>query len=1039
MKTIKELCNPRQEIFSDTENDDVQDLLSLLEDDIQPEQFFKVNYRTEGMQLLLKTAFDRFKAKGQQKLIKLTQSMGGGKTHNMISLGLLAKHPEYRKQIIGGDYVDDALGKVEVIGFSGRESDSPNGIWGALAKQLGKEDLFKEYWENGLQAPGLSAWVNLLKGTPKLILFDELAPYLENTKAKTIGNSDLSAVSTHALANLFNALNKSELNNVLIVISDLRAAYQSGGQLLQSSFRELEGEVNRFALDIEPVGSSSDEIYDILKKRIFDKLPTDNEINEIAVAYKDEVEKARQMNYSNMSADKIYSGIKDAYPFHPALRELYERFKENQGFQQTRDLIRLMRKVVAALYNSGKAEKQYLINPFDLDLNQTEMHTTVSQIKVSLSNAISHDIANKGRAVAEIIDAKNDNTNIQDISKLLLVASLADIPNALLGLSISEMVGYLAAPNRDLSQIKKSIDEFINNAWYVHTDRDGKFYYKNVRNLIAELNNLVDSFDDESARLEIRNFLEDKFNPQLKDCYQNVFIFPAIDEISLSEDKIALVLFEPNLINPGLHPQLLKFYEDNQYKNRVMFLSGDRNTMDNLIKVAKEHKAIKRIIAGMREERVRENDPQFELAVAKEHKTNLSFLQASRETFVKLYYPSYFRGKNTILEADFYMEFSKNDFKGEEQIRKILINKQKFEEDTSQDSFRKKCEDRLFTQKEMRWQDIQNRAATNPLWQWHHPRALDDLLSALTRNQIWREKGGYIEKPPFEKETTNVSIQELSRNKSTGIVNLKIIPKYGDIVYYEIDQPPTNASDKIEDFNNFPTDEMIIYFQCEDSKNEHEKGEAVKWTNTLWIGYNVFDVGDKKNMELQAFNKANIFYTTDGSDPKEQGAKYEGEFLIPQATSFVVAIAEKKGVYSEKIEIKIDWTETEGLKINRTIPLYFEKRGRFKTNDSNETYTELALLKKHKALCKEVSINIDGVSKGQKRWVSINFDENLELEPVQIQNQIEATRTAIFEKGSFSAAIEVNTVIFEKGQNFEDWIAEKRMELNDFQKDEIKQ
>ena len=244
MKTIKELCNPRQEIFSDTENDDVQDLLSLLEDDIQPEQFFKVNYRTEGMQLLLKTAFDRFKAKGQQKLIKLTQSMGGGKTHNMISLGLLAKHPEYRKQIIGGDYVDDALGKVEVIGFSGRESDSPNGIWGALAKQLGKEDLFKEYWENGLQAPGLSAWVNLLKGTPKLILFDELAPYLENTKAKTIGNSDLSAVSTHALANLFNALNKSELNNVLIVISDLRAAYQSGGQLPQSSFRELEGEVH---------------------------------------------------------------------------------------------------------------------------------------------------------------------------------------------------------------------------------------------------------------------------------------------------------------------------------------------------------------------------------------------------------------------------------------------------------------------------------------------------------------------------------------------------------------------------------------------------------------------------------------------------------------------------------------------------------------------------------------------------------------------------------------------------------------------------
>ena len=190
--------------------------------------------------------------------------------------------------------------------------------------------------------------MNLLKGAPKLILFDEFAPYLENTKARTIGHSDLSAVSTHALANLFNALNKPELNNVLIVISDLKATYESGGRLLQSSFKELEGEVNRFALDIEPVGSSSDEIYDMLKKRIFEKLPSDDDINTIAVAYKHELEKARQMNYSKMSADKIFTGIKDAYPFHPALRELYERFKENQGFQQTRDLIRLMRKVVVS-------------------------------------------------------------------------------------------------------------------------------------------------------------------------------------------------------------------------------------------------------------------------------------------------------------------------------------------------------------------------------------------------------------------------------------------------------------------------------------------------------------------------------------------------------------------------------------------------------------------------------------------------------------------------------------------------------------------
>ena len=91
----------------------------------------------------------------------------------------------------------------------------------------------------------------MLKGSPKLILLDELPPYLENAKTITVGAGDLSIVTTTALANLFNALNRTELDNVLVVISDLKATYQSGTRLLQSTFPNLEGEVNRFALVVQ--------------------------------------------------------------------------------------------------------------------------------------------------------------------------------------------------------------------------------------------------------------------------------------------------------------------------------------------------------------------------------------------------------------------------------------------------------------------------------------------------------------------------------------------------------------------------------------------------------------------------------------------------------------------------------------------------------------------------------------------------------------------------------------------------------------------
>ena len=42
-------------------------------------------------------------------------------------------------------------------------------------------------------------------------------------------------------------------NNVCLVISDLKAAYESGSELIRGAFKNLENEVNRSALNIEPV------------------------------------------------------------------------------------------------------------------------------------------------------------------------------------------------------------------------------------------------------------------------------------------------------------------------------------------------------------------------------------------------------------------------------------------------------------------------------------------------------------------------------------------------------------------------------------------------------------------------------------------------------------------------------------------------------------------------------------------------------------------------------------------------------------------
>ena len=218
------------------------------------------------MKTLLTEGFRRLEGKSDQGVFKLTQAMGGGKTHNLLALGLLAKYPGHRSEVMDSFYSPGAeLGPTRVVAFTGRESDAPLGIWGAIAEQLGKKDQFADYYAP-LAAPGQSAWINLLKGDPLVIMLDELQPYFVNAASKSIGNSDLAVVTTTALSNLLVAVGRDELRNVCLVISDLRAAYDSGSAQVASALTDLENETGRGAMPLEPVRMNTDEFYHISAK-----------------------------------------------------------------------------------------------------------------------------------------------------------------------------------------------------------------------------------------------------------------------------------------------------------------------------------------------------------------------------------------------------------------------------------------------------------------------------------------------------------------------------------------------------------------------------------------------------------------------------------------------------------------------------------------------------------------------------------------------------------------------------------------------------
>lgn len=1028
MRTINEMLKPRENVFSDTAREDVLNLTDLAENRIDANKFFGENFQTQGMTVLFDTAFARFKGESDTGVIKLTQAMGGGKTHSMLALALLAQNPEIRENLLGPTYA--GIGDIRVVSFSGREN-ADLGIWGSIAEQLGKKEFFKDYY-SPLKAPGEKSWVELLKGQKTLILLDELPPYLENAKSIMVGNSDLSKVTMTALSNLFTALGKEQLANVCLVFSDLKAAYESGSELLQSSFRELEAEANRIAIEVTPVALNSDEIYHILQKRLFEDVSGFEyslNINDVAIAYKTSVEKSKKLGFTNYTPETVFKGIKDSYPFHPSIKDLYARFKENQNFQQTRGLIKLMRQIVRQFYESGMAKESYLINVFDFDLNEQKMLSHIRQIKPSLEEAINHDIAQDGKSIAEVIDIEKPENNgvTQDIAKLLLVSSLSTANHGLLGLTESEIFGYLSAPNTDINEIKSSLEELKTLCWYMKQDNRGRLYFQNTKNMVAEMNTLVDSYTNENAKKELKRILEQNFSPKLKVCYEMLYVLPAIDEIDLDQNKISLVIYEPY---PGseLHPELKKFHDNISLKNRVMFLSGQRNMMEKLYGNSKKLKAIQQIVDNMANEGVPASDQQYKEAEAQLDKAIQALFSTIRETFVALYYPT----KNGIELAEFKLEFKENKFNGEEQIISCLTDSSKYEAFSKDDQFlenlRKKCEARLFTIKELPFSQIKERAATTVAWQWYHPDQLESLRLDCIKKDKWREINGYLVKGPFEKDPTSVVVEQTSYDEKTQEFTLKI-RGIGGKVYYDIGSDPTSASKEVMD-QALVTAEPAIRFVCIDPTGERKTGDVVEFTGSVPIKYGQRNTPNGDVMTLVTNPKYVVKYTTDGSEPKENGGIYNDEFVLPQDSKYVrVAVYYKDRLLEEK---SIYVTKGGGTKPAKTIDkskaLAYRYHNKKQMGDTEASYKELALLSKlDGVLIKGATAEIYNKTNTDHY---IEFNASVPYWAGDLQSLIDLVRDTSFKETEVIVDFGYKELMFLTGELFTQWLDMNKFDLN---------
>lgn len=947
---LKTLCTPRPTVFASDRRATVLNLDTFLKGQVHGGEFFEENHFTAGMLTLVDRALRHMAGKeAGSSVFFLSQAMGGGKTHSMIGLGLLARDPDLRRRFLDEKDSYPRLGRCRVVGFNGRNSDAPGGIWGAIADQLGKAQQFARYVNPMLTAPGPEAWKQLLAGDPLILFLDELPPYLEGAVAVPVGGANLGVVTTTALANLFVAV--SEMDNVCLVLSDLAGTNYSVGQAnLQAAYdRAVQGitsEAKRIAVPITPVDPNGDELYHILRKRLFEQMPHQSEIDQVASAYRDALREANKMNLTTTTPESMYTRVIDSYPFHPDLRELVGKFKENEGFQQTRGVIRLMQMVVSDLWKTDRASTIDLIHPYDLDLNVDEIASEIRTINPSLSEAIAHDIAHGGDAEVEQIDSVNGSTDASEAARLILVASLSTTPGAIHGLREYQLVDCLQRPGRDLSTFKANVlDKLATRAWYLHSSADGRLYFKNQQNLAAKLRSQALSLHSETVDRMLRDHLDEYFSASLRDCYQVVKVLPPLDEVQVEQDQTTIVIVRPG----GQANQLpistdwQQWWEQQQYKNRVLFLSGSRDTFQKVLDAARQTRALQSIEDELRSEGTLPDDPQWRALDALRDRIELQFRAALKEAFDNVVYPSI---NNSLRCSGIELAFAGNQ-NGEATVRKTLESAQKFTTKIDDESFRSKAELRLFGSSDTKvvlWSDFKRNAAVNTTWALHKTSALDDLRADCVRRGLWREEGNHVRRGPFPPPTPSVDVRELSTlEDGSGITYLKVEPLNATMLVYETgDAEPSPASSPVPTPSRFEAAGLRYKFRAFDPANPERMSPVREWTATLRLKHQLHNRGDHYEVELLALPKTGgitVRYTTDGSAPTgATAATYEGVFRVPGNARIICAVANASayGMSSEVVRISIPPIGSFGPTLDPKIPAKWSHR--FKLDEAGQVW-----------------------------------------------------------------------------------------------------
>lgn len=919
MITVKQACQLAPSALSIDVSDQIEQLDELIHSEGNGESFYKKTFITAGMRDLLRGTLERLAGKSSNAIFHLKQAMGGGKTHLIVGTGLVAKHPELRQKYCADIPAGLAFDTARVVAFNGRNSPV-HYFWGEVANQLGQTEFFKKYWLQGPDAPDETAWIELLQSEqPTLILLDEMPPYFQYLGTKPLGTGTVADIATRAFANMLSAAGK--LKNVCVVVSDLDASYAEGGALIERALMDARNELGRQEKTITPVDLAGNEVYDILRTRLFVKLPDRAVIEDIAAKYGEALGEATKSKIISRGAEALADEIVKTYPFHPRLKELVALFKENEQFKQTRGLMELMSRLLKSVWE--REEEVYLIGAQHFDMGLAEVRGKLADIS-GMQDVISKDLWDVNFAAhSQKIDASNGNKAASEVANLLFTASLSTAVNAVKGLTREEVIECLVTPLHSVSEYGAAFETLLGECWFLHMNQENRYYYDRQENLTKMLQGLASTAPEAQINNLIKLRLESMFAADRKTVYTRVIALPALNEVvdEVKKNRVLLIV-DPDTKMP---PEALeKFFQALVEKNNLLVLTGGKTQM------ASVDKAARKVYAALKaDSRIPVNHVQREEFEGKKDDAEQDFHATILSIFDKVVYPAQVGDKTPELKfkvLDTKRDMSK-PFNGEEQIEKTLAahpRKLFLDLEADFEALRDIAETLLWNDNSptIDWPTAVARERQKPKMPWMPPRGLETIKAMAVQKGRWEDLGtGHVSHTPAKKKTS-VQVLPESQPDDEGNVRLRlnaINAGPSGRIHYAEDGAVSTSSTVLQD-ETLTTKSYRVQFLAVDPNGQFDTGDSVSWENQLKIRA-LLTAGQSRTVELRVVPSGTLRYSLDGSEPRN-GNEYTGPIDIGNGAIKVLVFAEGGGLeQKERFEYPaIGETNQQKIVIDKAAP-----------------------------------------------------------------------------------------------------------------------